>query len=156
MSWMTKTASVIPVVPFKKSEDDIIVQTYGYGLGLILSAYDGWEYVAHGGYFPTYHSLLSLFPSQNLGIFTSTNEGPALVDAVVLHTFIFELFRGKNNATEVALNNYKKLEAVEDKTEDLKKDALETFMTNSTSMGHTQNDSDVTGKYGSGSSGKNE
>lgn len=153
---MTKTASFIPVVPFKKSEGDIIGQTYGYGLGLVLSAYDGWEYVAHGGYFPTYHSLMSLFPGQNLGIFTSTNEGPALVEATVLHTFIFELLRGKNNAKEVALKEYNNRKTIKNITESMTKDALDKFITNSTSMGRTQNSSDVTGKYGSGGSGKKE
>lgn len=153
MAWMTKPAAIMPEIPFKQNDNAIVAHTFGYGLGFMLAAYDGFEYIHHAGYFPPYHTLMSLFPAKKLGIFTSTNEGQAKVDAAVLHAFIFELLRGSSNATEIALQQWNNLKAIKDEEKSKEKNVLETFLNEAkNSQVHAQDN--IVGKYGSGGSGK--
>ncbi len=153
MTWMTKPSAIMPEIPYKQSENGIIGHTFGYGLGLMLAAYDGFEYIQHGGYFPPYHTLMSLFPTQNLGIFTSTNEGLAYVDASVLHAFIFELLRGSSNAKEIALQQWSKLKAIKEEKKSKEEKVLETFLNEKKNSSPVYAEDDIVGKYGSGGSG---
>lgn len=153
MAWMTKPASVMPAVAFKSSETDLIISSYGYGLGLMLASYDGWQYIHHGGYFPPYHTLMSLFPSQNLGVFTSTNEGPLKVDAAILHAFIFEVLRGTSNPAEAVQSLWDKQTARREENEKTKEKALRKFLEENTDKESAQMQNEIVGKYGSGGSG---
>lgn len=153
MAWMTKPAAIMLNIPFKQNENDLVGHTFGYGLGLMLAAYDGFEYIHHGGYFPPYHTLMSLFPTQNLGIFTSTNEGLAYVDASVLHAFIFEVLRGSSNAKEIALQQWSKMQAIKEDKKIKKEKVLDKFLNEKKHLSSIHNADDIVGKYGSGGSG---
>lgn len=78
------------------------VNTFAYGLGLMLASYRGTEYIHHGGRLPPYWTLLSWFPEHNLGIFTSSNQGPLRIDPTVLHLFILETLKGSESSLEAA------------------------------------------------------
>lgn len=47
----------------------------GYGLGWIVSMYEGYEELSHMGTNEPYQALVEIFPALNLGVFTVTNGG---------------------------------------------------------------------------------
>lgn len=160
MNWLIQPANSLPLMLYKSTDADLVANTFGYGLGLMLASYDGWEYIHHGGYFPPYRSLMSLFPSQKLAIFTSGNEGPVQVDPVILHAFIFEVLRGTSDeaATEKVNRMWDTHKAIKEEREKKKQKTLKRFLEENTnkrtSTGFNHAD-DIVGKYGSGASGKN-
>lgn len=154
MKWIRKPA----IYSFRLEEGvGAYINTYGYGLGLMTAAYETLEYFQHGGYTPPYGSHLSLLPSENIGIFTSTNQAPmpTLTFPVVLHVFIIETLRGADNALEKALNVWEDLRNTKQKKSQQRVKAIERFLESSKTFagGRKPNAEDIVGKYGSGTAG---
>lgn len=126
---------------------------FAYGQGLIISEHDGWEYIKHGGDIAPYHSLLSLFPAQNLSIFTSTNQGPLRIDRKVLHSFIFDTLRGAADAEEKAKKACDKWLSKEETKKKNREKAYEIFLKENVSSHIKRKAGELVGKYGSGAAG---
>lgn len=154
MKWLRHGSNPVPRNSFKSSEDEIVLNLLSYGLGLMTASYDGWEYLQHSGYYASYGSLMSLFPSQKLGIFTSSNQAPVMLDQMILHSFIFETLERSENVEEriTRLIDRKSTEYAE-------KISTQTKVTKNFLGGlgehkkTNRNFSEITGSYGSGSSG---
>lgn len=129
---------------------------FAYGQALFLSQYRGWEYIHHGGDFSPYHSLMSWFPAQNLSIFTSTNQGPLKVDRTVLHTFIWEVMNGAEDAEARAKQVWDELELKEKANKKDQGEAVRDFVNKSIALGgHVpKRAEELVGEYGSGAAGK--
>ncbi|CAL8109668.1 unnamed protein product [Orchesella dallaii] len=151
MRWMTKPSNALPVSSFKTSEEDRIVTLMAYGLGLVVASYDGWQHVQHSGYFPPYSSFMSLFPEKKIGIFTSSNQSPALIDSGIIHTLVYDLLIGVNDASTKALRHleYKRkehMQLIERRDENVAKFLQKYALTE-------KQDEDIFGNYGSGIAG---
>ncbi|CAL8109666.1 unnamed protein product [Orchesella dallaii] len=151
MKWMTKPAIAMAPFTFKTSEEQRLASSMAYGLGLMLANYDGWQFVHHGGYFPPYNTLLSLFPEKKIAVFSSSNQGPLLLDSAVLSTFIYDTLAGLNNATEKAIERLESQRVSFAQKISKRDEAVTKFVEKSKSV-KKQNE-DIIGKYGSGSSG---
>jgi len=152
--WMAKPSNMYPGYAFKQSEEDIIINQFGYALGLFLSDYDGWLYVQHGGYFPPYRSQMSLYPTKNLAVFSSSNVGPAWVDPMVLHAFIFETIARNPNAAENAMKLKENLDAEKELKKMNAEKEFKTIYDAAVEKGSSQKAADIVGQYGSGSGGQ--
>lgn len=149
MSWITKPAIMLPGQTYRKSDEVIVINRQAYGLGLILATYNGWPYLQHSGFFTPYASLLSLFPDQKLGIFTSTNQGPALWSDLVVHSVIVEILQGNPDAAAKAQATFERLKE-ERELDNIKKEQV---VKNIFHKGPKNNADDIVGKYGSGAAG---
>ncbi|CAL8138663.1 unnamed protein product [Orchesella dallaii] len=152
MKWMTKPAIARAPVIYKTSEEQRLISSTAYGLGLGLANYDGWEYVLHDGYFAPYSTVLSLFPEKKIGVFYSTNQGPLWQDSFVLSTFIYDSLIGVNNASEKAIERLANQQTAFAKKISKKDEVVAKFLKKNKSVGK-QNEDIIFGKYGSGSSG---
>lgn len=159
MNWLVRPASSVFGMNYKAaSDEDLVFNTFGYGTGLFLTAYDGWQQIQHGGYFPPYRSQMSLFPEKNWAIFSNTNEGPVYVDPLNLHAFIFETLRGTLNITEKYKRVWDKTAAVALEEITKKRLIMEKYIEESTINPNdidafALNAEEIVGKYGSGGSG---
>lgn len=156
MKWLVKPSSSVNMMSYKASDEDPILNSFGYGTGLLLSAYDGWELIQHNGYFPPYLTQMSLFPEKNLAIFSSSSESPVLVDPVNLHAFIFETLRGTFNISERPKPNWNKhamatLQKHKNRNISMEKHIKE--ISDATNNTIPQKADEIVGKYGSGVSG---
>ncbi|ODM87483.1 hypothetical protein Ocin01_19198, partial [Orchesella cincta] len=151
MRWMTKPAIVAPWFAFKSSEEEKVTSYLGYGLGLFLGQHGGWQYVYHGGFWAPYLTRMSLFPKKKVAVFTSANQGPASMNHVGVHTFIYDTLTGVNNGTEKASERLEKLRVEQARQVNEPVDAVPKFMQTITTA--TKQNEDISGKYGSGSSG---
>lgn len=151
MGWLLKPAIQMPAVALKQSDDQLIGAAYSYGMGFFLGHLDGWEYNYHGGDWSPYVSLMSLLPSQNLGIYTSVNEGPLMLDRIVPHAFIFELLKGTpaKEAREKAMNRIEKLRK---RMKIRRERGRENILEQHKGKG-VKSIEEIVGKYGSGSGG---
>ncbi|ODM96889.1 hypothetical protein Ocin01_09789 [Orchesella cincta] len=98
MSWLYSLSSVpAEFNGDKNQETDGVFGVYGYGLGFTLALYDGWKTYQHGGFYPPYRSLITVFPKKRLAIFTSSNQLEAnnAFPQSVVHSFVFETLRGQ-------------------------------------------------------------
>ncbi|CAL8128956.1 unnamed protein product [Orchesella dallaii] len=154
MLWTREPSIHFPYSDFKITDNDITTNTLSYGLALRLGIYDGWEHINHGGYFPPYKSLISMFPALKLGIFTSSNQAPSLVDQTVLHSFIFETLRGNENARKVAETVHKKEQRRHLEEMNSKKKQLGAFLRASEKEGFHPSPNEIVGRYGNGLSGE--
>jgi hypothetical protein len=108
MSWLSKSAIQVPFDGWKTNVENSARGNFGYGLGLSIGTYDGWERVSHGGYIPPFLSQLTLFPALNIGIFTTSNGPGALPQGSemnLLHAQIFDILNGKSNNSLVNREN---------------------------------------------------
>ncbi|CAL8137117.1 unnamed protein product [Orchesella dallaii] len=108
MSWLY-TLSSVPAEfnGDKNQETDGVYGVYGYGLGFTLALYDGWKTYQHGGFYPPYRSLITIFPKKRVAVFSSSNQLEAnnAFPQSVVHSFIFETLRGNqvNPSTTTAI-----------------------------------------------------
>lgn len=132
------------------------VHTYGYGLGLMIGSYETLDFVHHGGYTPPYGSQFSLLPSENIGVFTSTNQTPLKVPPLALHAFIVETLRGSEDATEKAMKVMEDVRRKEEAKLKRRAEIIEKFLEESKTLagGKKPEAEEIVGKYGSGAIGQ--
>lgn len=125
---------------------------YAYGQGLILAEYGGWEWIYHGGDLSPYFSMLSFFPSNKLGIFTSTNQGPLQTDRTVLHSFILDVMNGVEDAEEKANKVMKEFKLKAEQKNKNHGKTVEKFLQKSAENAGPlkKHAEELVGKYGSG------
>ncbi|CAL8109662.1 unnamed protein product [Orchesella dallaii] len=138
---------VIPEL-FKGNEDDNVIANYAYSLGLIISSYDGWQYINHNGFFPPYSSQLSLYPALKLGIFSSS-QSVTEVSMLALHMFITEILRGTENATEKVMKVIEQQKTLRNIVLIQKQQALQNFLGRNETTSIVESDGEIVGKYGS-------
>lgn len=143
--WMRKPAIFTPTM----------FGSFAYGQGFFLYEYKGWEYIHHSGGLPPYQTLLSIFPQQNLSIFTASNIGPLQLDPTVLHAFIFETLNGADNPEHEASIVAEAWKLRQEQKKKTKNTDLQTFLKEKAScfLKGTDPASEPIGKYGSGAAG---
>ncbi|EJD48201.1 beta-lactamase/transpeptidase-like protein [Auricularia subglabra TFB-10046 SS5] len=80
---LAKMSSGITVMPQAENIPELAPRTYG--MGFMQSAYQGHQFIEHGGSLLAYRSQIIRFPNDNLGIAILTNEdshGVYLYDAI--------------------------------------------------------------------------
>ncbi|CAL8109665.1 unnamed protein product [Orchesella dallaii] len=148
MKWLIKPSIHIPLQFFKGKEDDNVIANYAYGLGLLISSYDSWQYINHDGYFTSYSSRMSLFPTLKLGIFSSS-QSVSEVGILPLHMFITEILRGTENATEKVMKVIEHEKKFRNIVLTNNKQALQNFLGRNETTNIVESDEEIVGKYGS-------
>lgn len=149
MLWMRKPA-IHTVFPLKY--EDSVINTFSYGLGLYNGALSEQEYIYHDGWIMPYRSLISLFPGEDIGIFSTSNQAPVQVDQMVLHSFILETLKDGDNPLTVASNLWGVMKIKENEKAKWRTNELEMFLKESELFEEGKAE-DVIGKYGNGRSG---
>lgn len=155
MQWTTKTSGMMDWYGFKTTDEDLVINQFAYGLGIMLSSYDSWNYVQHGGDFPPYHSQLSFYPTQKLGIFSSINMGMGQypIDRLALHAFIFETLKGNPNAAEKAERLSHQLSKLKHNKRIQDEENFQEFYQTQARKAKLHRQNEIVGVYGSGHAG---
>eukprot|EP00058_Branchiostoma_floridae_P016710 XP_002602198.1 hypothetical protein BRAFLDRAFT_76885 [Branchiostoma floridae] len=98
----TQTASAVMSSYWDKVEPYWPVEawlTQGYGMGLSTGSYRGYRRVYHRGSMVGFTSLLSLYPSASVGVFTSMNGPTTTADDIhdVIHYQVADILTGKDH-----------------------------------------------------------
>ncbi|KAK6179308.1 hypothetical protein SNE40_011698 [Patella caerulea] len=81
---------------YKTPEFPRMTSRYGYGLGWFIGYYDGLKIQWHSGASFGYRALLTLYPDENLGIFTSlTGRDDNYKYRIALHNYITDKILGR-------------------------------------------------------------
>ncbi|CAL8129100.1 unnamed protein product [Orchesella dallaii] len=152
MKWITTPAIVRTPFTFKTSEEGQFISYMGYGLGLNIGSYEGWQHIYHSGHFAPYSALMSLFPEKNLGIFTGSNQGLTLVDVKVVHHFIYDVLSHVANASEKALARLRHEQNLLADGKLGRNDGVTNFL-ESVKNKEVKNQDNILGQYGSGDLG---
>ncbi|XP_078586347.1 uncharacterized protein LOC144868263 [Branchiostoma floridae x Branchiostoma japonicum] len=94
---MTITSGTFPRESRYRPEAAVDDTVPAYSMGWVTGTYRGYRRLVHGGTLPSYNSLLTLFPSENVGIFTVSN-GIAQFQSDVhwsIHNYISDFALGK-------------------------------------------------------------